>query len=145
MRASFRLPKGATPILRQTAKCLIALDLLLVAIATLLAFALRSNLDLRQDEFAQLGLYLSATLSAGVVVLWAKGAHRVIWRFTALTDYLNLASASAMIVACAVKAQADFIVTRDKDLLSLGSYAGIAMVTPERFRHMLRSGELARE
>jgi predicted nucleic acid-binding protein len=43
-----------------------------------------------------------------------------------------------MVVACAVKGEAQHIVTRDKDLLSLVTYEDIAMVTPERYRHMLR-------
>ena len=43
-----------------------------------------------------------------------------------------------MIVACALEAQADRIVTRDEDLLSLGAYRGIRMVTPETSRRMLR-------
>ena len=44
-----------------------------------------------------------------------------------------------MIVACAVAGQADTIVSRDKDLLSLGSYRDIAVITPEVFRQQLRS------
>ena len=44
-----------------------------------------------------------------------------------------------MIVACAVAGQADSIVSRDKDLLSLGSYRDIVVVTPEMFRQQLRS------
>ena len=43
-----------------------------------------------------------------------------------------------MIVACAVKARAERVVTRDKDLLSIGSYEGIAMCKPEEFRMLLR-------
>ena len=43
-----------------------------------------------------------------------------------------------MIIACAVKGLAECIVTRDKDLLSLGSYQRIAMTTPESFRQQLR-------
>jgi predicted nucleic acid-binding protein len=43
-----------------------------------------------------------------------------------------------MIVATALKAKADYLVTRDKDLLSLGSYHGIQIVTPEAFMEMLR-------
>jgi putative PIN family toxin of toxin-antitoxin system len=43
-----------------------------------------------------------------------------------------------MVVACAVKGEARYIVTRDKDLLSLGAYEGIMIVTPERFRGVLR-------
>ena len=38
-----------------------------------------------------------------------------------------------MIIACALKAQADYIVTRDKDLLSVGAHEGIRMVTPRQF------------
>jgi uncharacterized protein len=43
-----------------------------------------------------------------------------------------------MILACALKGQADSIVTRDKDLLSLVEHQGIAMITPEDFRQQIR-------
>lgn len=43
-----------------------------------------------------------------------------------------------MIVAAAVAARADYLVSRDKDLLSLGSHEGISVVTPEVFRGLLR-------
>ena len=43
-----------------------------------------------------------------------------------------------VIIACAIKGQADAIITRDKDLLSLRSYQGIAIITPETFRQQLR-------
>jgi uncharacterized protein len=42
------------------------------------------------------------------------------------------------IVACAVAASAQHIVTRDDHLLSLGSYAGTAITTPEQFIHLVR-------
>lgn len=44
-----------------------------------------------------------------------------------------------MILACAVKGQADSIVTRDKDLLSLRSFRDVAVITPEEFRQQLRA------
>ena len=44
-----------------------------------------------------------------------------------------------MIVACAVAAKADFVVSRDKDLLTIGSYEAIDVVTPESFLHILRN------
>lgn len=44
-----------------------------------------------------------------------------------------------MIVACAVAAGADYIVTRDKDLLALGAYDGIAMIKPEAFLAIRRA------
>jgi len=46
-----------------------------------------------------------------------------------------------MILACAVAAWASHVVTRDDDLLALGSYKGSAIVTPEAFLTLLRSAE----
>jgi uncharacterized protein len=43
-----------------------------------------------------------------------------------------------MIIACALDGGADTIVSRDKDLLALGAYQGIAIVAPETFRGQLR-------
>jgi putative PIN family toxin of toxin-antitoxin system len=43
-----------------------------------------------------------------------------------------------MVIATALKAQASHIITRDDDLLSLGEYAGITMITPEAFMGLLR-------
>jgi len=43
-----------------------------------------------------------------------------------------------MIVACAVVAQADYLVARDRDMLSLGEYESISIVTPEEFLQALR-------
>jgi putative PIN family toxin of toxin-antitoxin system len=42
------------------------------------------------------------------------------------------------IVACAIAAGAEYLVTRDKDLLSLKEHEGILMTTPEKFLHTLR-------
>ena len=46
-----------------------------------------------------------------------------------------------MILACAVAASASHVVTRDDDLLALGSYKGSAIVTPEAFLTLLRSAK----
>jgi len=43
-----------------------------------------------------------------------------------------------MVVATAQHAQAAYIVTRDKDLLSLQHYGGITMMTPEAFIAIVR-------
>lgn len=42
------------------------------------------------------------------------------------------------IIACAVAAQADYIVSRDLDLLDLKEYEGIQIISPENFIHYLR-------
>src|SRR5438093_795008 len=44
-----------------------------------------------------------------------------------------------MVVATAQRAQAAYIVTRDKDLLSLHHYEGITMITPEAFIAIVRA------
>jgi putative PIN family toxin of toxin-antitoxin system len=43
-----------------------------------------------------------------------------------------------MVVACAIDGLADTIVSRDKDLLALGDFQGITIITPEVFRQQLR-------
>lgn len=45
------------------------------------------------------------------------------------------------IIACTVAASADYIISRDRDLLDLGNYQQIQIVTPEHFMRILRSGE----
>jgi len=49
-----------------------------------------------------------------------------------------------MIIACALEAGADHVVTRDKDLLSLGTYDGIRMVTPRQFLDLIEGGAAGR-
>jgi putative PIN family toxin of toxin-antitoxin system len=42
------------------------------------------------------------------------------------------------VIACAVAAHADYIVSRDLDLLDLEEYGGIKIISPENFIHYLR-------
>src|SRR6267378_1137426 len=49
-----------------------------------------------------------------------------------------------MVIATAQRAQAAYIVTRDKDLLSLHHYEGITMITPEAFIAIVREWEARR-
>jgi uncharacterized protein len=46
-----------------------------------------------------------------------------------------------MIVASALAAGAGFLVARDQHLLSLGTYEGIEIVTPEAFLQLLRASD----
>ncbi len=46
-----------------------------------------------------------------------------------------------IIIACAVAASANYIVSRDRDLLDLGNYQQIQIVTPKAFMQILRAGE----
>jgi uncharacterized protein len=44
-----------------------------------------------------------------------------------------------MILACAIAAGADYLVTRDKDLLALGTHEAVRVIKPEAFLQVLRS------
>ena len=44
-----------------------------------------------------------------------------------------------MIIACAVAASADYIISRDRDLLDLGNYQQIRIASPKEFMQILRS------
>lgn len=46
-----------------------------------------------------------------------------------------------MILACAIATSASHVVTRDEDLLSLGTYEGIAIVPPEAILTALQHAE----
>jgi putative PIN family toxin of toxin-antitoxin system len=64
-------------------------------------------------------------------------------RFPLLADLTHLTGIvrdpnDDMVVATAVKAQAAYIVSRDDDLLALGTYEGITVMTPEAFMGLLR-------
>jgi predicted nucleic acid-binding protein len=79
------------------------------------------------EEIAAYGVYLQGT-------------------FQMVTDLPPLAGLVCdpnddVIVTCAVAAHASHIVTRDQDLLSLGTYEGITIVTPEAFLALLRERE----
>jgi uncharacterized protein len=43
-----------------------------------------------------------------------------------------------MVLDCAVAADADYVITRDHDLLSLASYGDVKIVKPEEFLEILR-------
>jgi putative PIN family toxin of toxin-antitoxin system len=43
-----------------------------------------------------------------------------------------------MVIACALAARSPYLVTRDKDLLTLKTYQGVTILTPEEFIRILR-------
>src|SRR5271168_3646801 len=44
-----------------------------------------------------------------------------------------------MIIGCAIAADSDYLVSRDKALLSLGSHEGMSIIAPEAFLQILRA------
>ena len=72
---------------------------------------------------------------------YCRGLHRIaaqVWLGTSPRSGIVRDPADDHVVACAIDARADTIVSRDKDLLSLGSYRAISIITPEAFRQQLR-------
>ena len=77
-------------------------DLYLIATATILAGAIRDNLDISAQRLAQLMPYVGWTLLVAAVVLSVMGLSRSIWRFTSMADYMRLIPAVIAIVTGAV-------------------------------------------
>jgi hypothetical protein len=46
-----------------------------------------------------------------------------------------------MIITCPINGRADTIVSRDNDLLSLGIFRGLPIISPETVRHQLRGSD----
>jgi lipopolysaccharide/colanic/teichoic acid biosynthesis glycosyltransferase len=78
------------------------IDLLLVAIATVLALFLRANFEVSETELTALTPYGCLTLVVAVAVLPMFGTSRSVWQFTAMTDYLRILIATIVTVIGAV-------------------------------------------
>jgi putative PIN family toxin of toxin-antitoxin system len=105
-------------------------------------------------------LYLSDDIleeAARVLLTRKRIRARYAYPDTAVTDYIrNLARmgivvsdvpevklvrdpADDMIMGCAIAAKAEYLVTRDDDLLSLDRHGGCEILTPEAFLHVLKT------
>jgi lipopolysaccharide/colanic/teichoic acid biosynthesis glycosyltransferase len=74
------------------------LDLLLIAVATVLALFLRDNFELSQAKLIALTPYLILTLTVAATMLPVFGVSRSVWQFTAMTDYLRIVFATIVTV-----------------------------------------------
>jgi lipopolysaccharide/colanic/teichoic acid biosynthesis glycosyltransferase len=81
----------------------LAADVLLLALATVIAFIVRDNFEVAEDRLLALFPYLAATVVLSAVIFSATGLNRSIWRFTGLADYIRVAWA---VLAVAVGATA---------------------------------------
>jgi lipopolysaccharide/colanic/teichoic acid biosynthesis glycosyltransferase len=80
----------------------LVLDVILMVLSTVVGLALRDNLELSFDRILAILPYLLFTTIASIVFLAVFGVDRVIWRFSALPDYLRIATAIVAIVVCTV-------------------------------------------
>jgi lipopolysaccharide/colanic/teichoic acid biosynthesis glycosyltransferase len=78
---------------------LLAVDLVLVVMATVSALALRNNLDISLVQIRSIFPNLFAALATALVVVTGLGLNRTVWRFTSMSDCLRLLGASVAIVA----------------------------------------------
>ncbi len=73
----------------------------------------------------------------GAFILSLRAAAHFITDISPLTGVVRDPN-DDMVIACAVAADSAYVVSRDEDLLSLGEYEGITMITPETFMEVLR-------
>lgn len=122
------------------------LDLLLILVATALAVILRDNLEVSLDHLYAMVPYAIFSVGVGLLALIAVRAHRVMWRYSTLNDYVRLAVAVGVIVAGA--SALGFIYNRlDGVPRALPIIQGILMITllagvrvVSRMRHVSRAG-----
>lgn len=81
---------------------LIAIDVLLIAVATVAAVLLRDNLTFIPANFEALAPYLAFSMVLALPVLALTGASSAIWRFSSFRDYVRLVIATTIIVCGAV-------------------------------------------
>lgn len=65
-------------------------DLLMVALAWLLAYLIRYNFDLGRDEWTVLGQSLAIVVAVQGLVSWRFGLYRGVWRFASIPDLWNI-------------------------------------------------------
>jgi lipopolysaccharide/colanic/teichoic acid biosynthesis glycosyltransferase len=81
---------------------LLFIDLLLTAIATVVALALRDNFEVSRERLEEFLPYLLCTLATATVMLSAFQTNRSVWQFTSMSDYLRILAATVAVVISAV-------------------------------------------
>jgi putative PIN family toxin of toxin-antitoxin system len=130
--SAFLTPGGAADAVLQLGieeafSCCLADDIIAETVQRLLTPRLQQRYAYTADEVDT----FKATL---------RGAFLIISDLPPLTGIVRDPN-DDMILACAVAASASHVVTRDDDLLSLGTYEGVTIVTPEAFLTLLRTPE----
>jgi len=125
---------------------LLAVDVALIAISTVLAILLCSPLS-PLSALVNAKLYLLVTIGVAIPVLWIFGLNRTVWRFTSLNDCWLILAAAAWIVVFAIAGNLAVDGIQDihdmpkslpvmQGLLILSMLAGVRAAM--RLRHTLR-------
>ena len=124
---------------------LLAVDVVLMVLATLAAFILSENFGVSESRFLGFLPYLAATAVAALAVFPAAGLNRSAWRDLAPPGFWHILSAVAATV-CAAAAMGfayDRLDGVPRSLPVLQLLAGVAVLSGARAPH--RFGQLARE
>ncbi len=89
---------------------LLVADLVLIALATVAALALRDNLEVSLESMRRLAPHLGFSLTAATGIILITGQQRSIWRLSSNSDYVRVAAVAAMIVLAATTT--GFVVNR---------------------------------
>lgn len=81
---------------------LLGIDATLIVLATIMAFALRYNLEFPFDRVSSAAVYITASFLTSCFVLPVAGLNRSIWRFSSLPDYMRILGAVTAITLMAV-------------------------------------------
>jgi uncharacterized protein len=130
--SAFLRPQGAAAALllrgvMRVFTCVLAVDIITETQRALHYPHIRARYTYTDDEIEAYGVYL-------------QGTFQLVTDLPRLTGVVRDPN-DDVILACAVAAQASHIVTRDLDLLSLETYEGITITTPEAFLGLLRERE----
>ncbi len=119
---------------------LLGVDVALILFATLLAFALRENLEFVQARYEAFAPYLVAAGLISALFFAAAGLNRSIWRFSDMRDYVRIAAVVTLV--CVGSVALSFAYNRldgvPRSLPFLQGIVGIMVLVSARVVHRMR-------
>src|SRR5882757_4012051 len=126
---------------------LLAADVALILLATLIALALRENFDIAESRFEAFLPYLGATAIMSLILVPVAGLNKSIWRFSSLPDYVRITLVVTGVCAGAVAVS--FAYNRldgiARSLPFLQGLVGIMVLVGARVLHRLRHAARQRQ
>ena len=77
---------------------LISIDLLLVALATVLAVVLRGNFDTVQEALLVLTPYMFISVASASIIFFVGGLDRTPWRYSSVADHIQIIILTVLII-----------------------------------------------
>ena len=76
----------------------VSIDLLLLALATVLAVVLRGNFDTVQQALITLAPYMGISVACASVVFIVGGLDRTPWRYSSVANYLQIIALTVLVI-----------------------------------------------